>query len=115
MKILNSILWHDTPDEIASKGTAVTVEYSNVQGGWKGQNISADPLFISMAQGDCHLQAGSPCTNRGSNAALPSDATDLDGDSDTREPLPCDLDGNPRISGGVVDMGAYELSSIPGR
>jgi hypothetical protein len=53
--------------------------------------------------------------------AVPSDFTDLDGDGDTGEPLPLDLDYNPRFVDDpgmpddgngdppIVDMGAYEF------
>ena len=53
---------------------------------------NADPLFVSS--GNYHLSASSPCVNTGNNDA-PSIPT-------------TDKDGNPRITGGTVDMGAYE-------
>jgi len=86
-----------------------------VQGGtgetWFGEGcIDADPLF---ADADGRLSLGSPCIDTGSNAALPPDTADLDGDGDTTEPIPLDLDGNARIFNGVVDMGAYELQETP--
>ena len=58
-------------------------------------NISADPVFVDPLAGNYRLQTGSPSVDTGNNAALGLPAADLDGD--------------PRICNGVVDMGAYEL------
>jgi hypothetical protein len=55
-------------------------------------NITNAPLFVDLAGGDLHLQSNSPCLNAGNNQY-----------ADT-----FDLDWNPRIVGGTVDMGAYE-------
>jgi hypothetical protein len=59
-------------------------------------NIKADPLFVSRAGFDYHLQAASPCRDAGTTAFLPVGALDLDGFA--------------RIHGTSVDMGAYELA-----
>jgi hypothetical protein len=59
-------------------------------------NIASDPLFVNPIFGDFHLQSNSPCINSGNNASV----------STTR-----DFDGNPRIVGGTVDIGAYEFQS----
>ena len=79
-------------------------------------NFSADPLFVRLPgtnnpddPGDLRLQPASPAINAGSNALLPLDILDLDNDGNTTETLPFDLDGTTRVSGGTVDLGAYEL------
>ncbi len=58
------------------------------------------------------LLPGSPAINAGSNALLPPDTFDLDGDADTGEPLPIDQRGPGfnRIVNTTVDIGAVETS-----
>lgn len=55
-----------------------------------------DPVFVNPAAGDYHLQPSSPCINSGKNSYVTAST---------------DLDGNPRIKGGTVDIGAYEFQS----
>ncbi len=59
-------------------------------------DITNDPAFVNPANGDYHLQAGSPCINAGTNSFVTT-ATDLD--------------GNPRIVGSTVDIGTYEYQA----
>jgi CSLREA domain-containing protein len=56
------------------------------------------------------LLPGSPAINAGSNANLPADTFDLDGDANTAEPLPVDQRGVgfARIVNTTVDIGAVE-------
>jgi len=61
-------------------------------------NISNDPIFVSAGSKNWRLMAGSPCINAGTNVYAP---------------LPWDLDGNPRIFGTTVDLGAYECLPEP--
>ena len=56
-------------------------------------NITNDPQFVDAAVSNFHLRASSPCIDRGTNLY---------------EQGTTDLDGNPRIVNGCVDMGAYE-------
>jgi hypothetical protein len=71
-------------------------------------NVDANPLFVNAAAGGYRLQAGSPCRDRGNNAALPADEADLSGDGNLSETLPRDLALRSRIEGTTVDMGAFE-------
>ncbi len=129
--IANCILWSNTAVFGPQIWGSPSVTYSCVQGGWPGEgNIDADPLFVDPDNGDYRLSAGSPCIDAADNEAVPADELDLDEDGDTEEPIPFDLDGNPRFiddldtedTGNpdpdypelpVVDMGAYEFQ-IPG-
>jgi parallel beta-helix repeat protein len=84
-----------------------------------GNNIADNPLFmdpdgadniVGTVDDDLRLTAGSsPCIDAGDTTALPADTADLDGDTNTTEDIPHDLDGSPRVVGSEVDMGAYEV------
>jgi hypothetical protein len=116
----NSIIWGNTAalgpaidNEIMFGGVNPVVSASLVEGSggsgatWiaafgtdGGGNLDADPRFVAAVPtapstgGNLRLQVSSPALNAGSNA-LVSATTDLDGQS--------------RIVGGTVDMGAYEV------
>jgi hypothetical protein len=59
-------------------------------------SITNAPLFVDLANNNLRLQSDSPCINAGNNVYVGGST---------------DLDGNPRILGGTVDMGAYECQS----
>jgi len=131
--VVNCILWGDTPDEIYDEGAyrVTAASYTDVEGGWPGEgNIDADPVFVDPNNADFRLSADSPCIDAGDNTAVPSDTADLDGDGDTTERTPLDLDGNPRFVDDpltddtgvadppdyleIVDMGAFEFQACIG-
>ncbi|MBU2526799.1 MAG: T9SS type A sorting domain-containing protein [Bacteroidetes bacterium] len=119
--ITNNIIWNNaarssmTSISAASisnnRSSSVTISYSLVansggSGSWVSaigtdgtNNIDIDPLFIDpqapglSTLGDYRLQVGSPAIDAGLNSANTSTS---------------DLDGNPRIDNGTIDMGAYE-------
>jgi len=99
-ELTNCIIWGG--GGVSNFNGSSSISYSIVQGGHAGTgNLNIDPLFVNAAAGNLRLQACSPAINAGSNAAVPSGIT-------------TDLDGNARFfNSGVVDMGAYELQSMP--
>ena len=116
----NSIVWGNTASMYANYRPAVWV----IGTGWVssedfynscttptptnsddgGGNTATDPLFVGG--GDYHLQAGSPCIDKGRNFDYDADisVTHITAISKNAK----DLSGLPRIQGGTVDMGAYE-------
>jgi hypothetical protein len=86
----------DNNDAFATDGGVAFGANCGAQPGSAG-NVSADPRFAGS--GDLHLQAGSPAIDAGSAAIPDLPATDLDGD--------------PRVVGPSVDLGAYEVGSSP--
>jgi hypothetical protein len=56
-------------------------------------NITNDPLLVDYANGNLRLESNSPCINAGNNAYVSTST---------------DMEGNPRIVSGTVDIGAYE-------
>lgn len=92
LTMVNSIVWDLDSVTIP---TGASIEYSCVMGGWEGTgNIDGDPSFVDAEGGDYHLFDVSPCINSGSNDVQGLPETDIDGDN--------------RLRGGNVDMGAFE-------
>ncbi|MEO7910279.1 MAG: choice-of-anchor Q domain-containing protein [Roseiflexaceae bacterium] len=124
--IRNSIFWSNQGGQIYNylAGNAPDVQYSLVQSGYiTGTHVlDADPLFADAdgadniagtPDDDLRLQAGSPAIDAGNNALMPADLTDDNHNSNVSEPAPFDLDGNTRLSGPIVDLGAYEWQVVP--
>jgi hypothetical protein len=60
-------------------------------------NITNAPILLSFPSGDFRLSSVSPCINSGFNLYATNGA---------------DLDGQPRVVGGTVDIGAYEFQPL---
>ncbi len=110
LQLANCILWDGGDEGPRSAGTqiwnndnsAITITYSDVQGGWLGEgNIDDDPLFADVGNGDYRLLAGSPCIDAGTDTGV---YEDIDGNI-----RPFDfpgVDNNGELPD--FDMGAYE-------
>jgi len=100
--LYNSILYYNTIGANLPPGTNgynigiynCCVAETNGLGLLSSGNFTNAPLFVNGAAGNLRLQIGSPCINAGINANAPAGA---------------DLDGNNRVAGGTVDLGAYEF------
>jgi predicted outer membrane repeat protein len=131
--VTNCIFWQNTGGITVQAaqidGDSSVVTFSCIQdtnandgsipfGGASNNNIDDDPLFADVAQNNFRLSHDSPCIELGSNAAVPADVLDIDGNGSTSEPIPLDLDLRSRFSDGdcdgtdTVDMGAYEFGWI---
>jgi len=95
--ITNCIIWANSANTGSQVYSSSEPDYCCVQdytGSGTG-NIGDDPLFIDPNNVDYHLFPSSPCIDAGD----PNYAA---------EPNETDLDGNPRVIGCRIDMGAYE-------
>ncbi len=98
-RAINSIVYSNTsPSDANFVDYACNFENSCTTPlpGWGSANITNAPSFVNSVGGNFRLQSDSPCVNSGTNYYAPG---------------PVDLDGNARLRGGTVDLGAYEFQS----
>ncbi len=79
------------PEKVSSANPYSSTFYCGVR------NIDADPLFADAAMGDFHIGLDSPAFDTGVDSLVVGDT---------------DVEGNLRIQGTVVDMGAYEADFV---
>ena len=112
LDLYNNIIWGNTSSNSedfyveSRQGTELNI-YNNVFGSWQsfilseninqGGNIQETPQFVDADEGDYHLTLNSPCLDAGDESA-PGLAEN-------------DLDGDPRILGESVDIGADEYDT----
>jgi hypothetical protein len=98
--LTNCVLWEDRvspniPSEIAGRGKMPVILHSDVEGGYAGTgNIDLDPVFADEPGPCAHLCYNSPCRDAGHNDFVTKSI---------------DIEGDPRITYGTVDMGADEF------
>ena len=103
--IRNSIIWGNTDtngitDNVYSEFSSIAYQNCLVGGEPIGNGIilNDNPFFIDTANSNYRLHCFSPAIDAGNNACLGSVTTDLD--------------GNPRIINGTVDLGVYEFYAL---
>ncbi len=103
ISIVNSVIHHNAPVDVRRSYESTTYLFSfsdigtvaGVEVDGPG-NISADPLFVDPDNGDYHLSAESPCVDAGDPEFEPEEGE-------------TDIDGEARVVGERVDMGADEF------
>jgi uncharacterized repeat protein (TIGR01451 family) len=125
--LANSILWSNgdsggtdrTAQIHNSYGSATTVNYSLIQGGYSGTgNLNSDPQFVipiihtaaPTTTGNLRLRPTSPAIDAGDNTAVPTGVT-TDLDSNLRFVDIPDVTDTGNGTPPIVDMGAYEVQA----
>jgi predicted outer membrane repeat protein len=98
--IYNTIIWNETGNYITQEYSVPDVQYCCIKDGWIGGgvgNVTIDPEFAFEDQH--YVKSTSFMIDRGNSALVP-------------EGIDFDFDGNPRITGQNVDIGASEHRKI---
>jgi parallel beta-helix repeat protein len=104
--ISNNIITSNFEYGISEFPAYASIDYNNVWGNLLGEyqdtlagpnDISLDPIFVDTTSRDYRLQSGSPAIDAGDNTAVPVWLT-------------TDFEGDLRIMGTAVDMGADEYA-----
>lgn len=103
--IYNSIIWGNEQYDLEfRRNITFEVDHSDIDNVDTGSGavyqsgdgvVNVDPLFVDPANNDFHLQSSSPVIDAGVNQGIPS----------------LDYEGETRVSGTTVDMGADEYTT----
>ncbi len=108
LNVYNNIIWGNTATvdgadvHLAGIGSSKKFYFNDAHGMlgvWDitGNTVDVDPQFFDPVNGDYHLRGTSPLVNTGTNGAPSLPTTDLDGE--------------PRVFNGTVDLGCYEFNN----
>jgi hypothetical protein len=108
LNVYNNIIWGNSAGNgggdvwLTGTGQSKVFEFNDansMSGLWNitTNNIDLAPQFFNQVAGDYHIQSTSPCRGMGT-----TNAPSLPG---------FDLDGNPRVINGLVDIGCYEFTT----
>jgi len=99
--LINCVIYFNDDVNYANFGSGMSYSYCCTYPTISGDsNITNNPRFADYSASDFHLGPESPCIDAGTNLSS------VIGEKD--------LDGNPRVYDGRVDMGAYEHVPEPG-
>lgn len=92
--VYDSIIWSNKASASANYYACSYDHCCTVPAAPGGGNKTNDPQFVNAPAGDYHLADSSPCMDSAGNRSWMSGSSDLD--------------GHPRVAGGVADRGCYE-------
>jgi predicted outer membrane repeat protein len=108
----NCVIWGNEPNELYIENSS-SINYCDIRGAWEGEgNIDVEPMFVGsylddngtpnpnddfwVTGDDYHLRWDSPCVDAGDPNFIAEEGE-------------VDIDGEPRVMGYRVDMGADEV------
>ena len=118
LSIANCIFWDNEGVGGAQGGinqvNGATTSYCLIEGGLTGTgNLSVDPQFVDLANGDFHLNITSPAIDAGSSNLVPSGIV-LDHDGNGRIADVLSVPNTGAGSSPFVDMGVFEIPGAVG-
>ncbi len=104
--VISNCIFRNSGNEIWNNdNSTITVNYSNILGGWPGQgNIDVEPLFVNAEEGDYHLKSQAGRWNPNSQSWVRDDVMSpcIDaGDPNTP------VGAEPEPNGGIINMGVF--------